>query len=150
LAGFEVSTYGRFSDVHQGQQIAPSLFTIALGGVNYAAAVGLDGAYIVPPQQLPGGRTARAGDVLEIFGTGFGSGVPSQPAGMLVSATPLALPVSATICGQPAVMGYAGLVEPGLNQFNVTVPVVPAGLCSIVLTVQGLPTQDGVVLPVGP
>jgi uncharacterized protein (TIGR03437 family) len=131
------------------QQLAPSLFTITLGGVSYAAAVGLDGAYIVPPQQLAGGQTAKPGDIIQVFGTGLGSGLPSQPAAMLVNPTPLAAPVSASICGQPALVGYAGLVEPGLNQFNITVPNVPPGLCSITLSVQGLPTQVGVMVPIG-
>jgi uncharacterized protein (TIGR03437 family) len=76
--------------------------------------------------------------------------LPSQPAGMLVSAVPLAVPVTAGICGQPALVDYAGLAQPGLNQFNITVPNVPTGLCSVILSVQGLSTQDGVVIPIGP
>jgi uncharacterized protein (TIGR03437 family) len=132
------------------KQLAPSLFTIPLNGTAYAAAVGLDGAYIGPPGQLPGGRAAGPGEVIEIFGTGFGPGIPSQPAGMMVNAVPLSGAVSASICGQAAIVGYAGLVGPGLNQFNVAVPNVPTGPCAITLTVNGLPTQSGVVVPIGP
>lgn len=70
--------------------------------------------------------------------------------GHAVASVPLNTTVTASICEQPAFVNYAGLVGPGLNQFNITVPSVPAGTCSIVLSMQGLSTQSGVMIPTGP
>lgn len=134
----------------QLERLSPSLFTFSLEGVTYAAAVGADGSYIAPPgDQIPGGRAAQPGETVEVFGTGFGPSLPSQPAGMLVTPEPLSGSVMATVCGQAANVAYAGLVEPGLNQINVTIPSVPAGSCSIVFSVGGMQTQSGVLIPVG-
>ena len=85
---------------------------------------------------------------MEIFGTGFGDTVPHQPAGQLVNVSPLANTVTATICGQPANVLYAGLVEPGLNQINVVVPASASGNCGVLFRVAGQSTQSGIVLPV--
>lgn len=131
------------------QSAAPALFPVSVGGTNYAAAVGLDGLLIAPPSQIPGARTAKSGEVLEFYGTGFGDTTPHQPAGQLIGGAPLANPVSATICGQAATVSYGGLIGAGLDQLNVTIPSVPAGNCAVVFSVAGLSTQSGIVVPIG-
>ena len=115
------------------------------GGSTYAAAVGLDGLLIAPPSQIPGARLAKSAEILQLHGTGFGDTNPHQPAGQLVSVATLVNNVSATVCGQPAAVGFAGLVEVGLDQSNVTLPVLPAGNCPVQLVVDGVGTQSGVV-----
>jgi uncharacterized protein (TIGR03437 family) len=65
-----------------------------------------------------------------------------------VNPSPLANTVTATICGQPASVAYGGLVEAGLNQFNVVVPASASGNCSVQFMVTGQSTQSGIVLPV--
>jgi uncharacterized protein (TIGR03437 family) len=130
-------------------QLSPSLFTFSSGGVTYAAAVAADGTLLAPPGQIPGARAAQPGETVEVFGTGFGPSLPSQPAGMLVTPEALSGSVTATICGQAANVAYAGLVEAGLDQVNVTIPSVSAGSCSIVFSVGGMQTQSGVLIPVG-
>ena len=72
-----------------------------------------------------------------------------QPAGQLVNASPLSNTVTATICGLPARVSYAGLVGVGLNQINITVPAVPPGNCPLQLSMATATTQDGIVLPIG-
>jgi uncharacterized protein (TIGR03437 family) len=94
-------------------------------------------------------RAARPGEIVQIFGTGFGETSPRQPAGQLVDAAPLENTVTAQICGQPAAVSYAGLVSPGLNQINLAIPALPAGDCSIQLSVGGSWTQAGVAIPIG-
>jgi len=128
--------------------VAPSIFPVVVGGVMYAAAVATDGTLLAAPGQIPGARAANPGETVEIFGTGFGATAPPQPAGQLVNVSPLANTVTASICGQSATVAYAGLVGPGLNQFNVTIPGSAGGNCTIVLTVAGQSTQSGIVLPV--
>lgn len=128
--------------------VAPSIFPVTVGGVNYAAAVAADGTLLAAPGQIAGSRAANPGEIILIFGTGFGDTVPHQPAGQLVNPSPLANAVTATICGQTANVAYAGLVEAGLNQFNVVVPDSASGNCSVLFQVAGQSTQSGIVLPV--
>jgi len=128
--------------------IAPSIFPVTVGGVNYAAAVAADGTLLGVPGQIAGARAANPGETILIFGTGFGDTVPHQPAGQLVNPSPLANTVTATICGQPANVVYAGLVEAGLNQFNVVVPESASGNCGVLFQVAGQSTQSGIVLPI--
>jgi uncharacterized protein (TIGR03437 family) len=144
-----ISPFGIAQGTATLASIAPSIFPVVFDGVVYAAAVAIDGALLVAPGQIPGSRAANPGETMEIFGTGFGATVPPQPAGQLVPASsPLANAVTASICGKPATVPYAGLVEVGVNQFNVVVPDSASGNCTVVLTVAGHSTQSGVVLPV--
>jgi uncharacterized protein (TIGR03437 family) len=141
--------YGRATSTANIQSFAPAIFPAAAGNATYAAAVGVDGRPIALPDQIPGARLARPGEILQVFGTGFGETVVHRPAGQLVNATPLANTVTATICGQIARVSYAGLVGAGLNQINVTVPVLPPGTCTVQFAVAGTASQDGIVLPIG-
>jgi uncharacterized protein (TIGR03437 family) len=148
--GVEVdSPYGRATGTANVQFLAPAIFPVAVGNTTYAAAVGLDGVLIAPPEQIPGARLARPGEFLQVFGTGFGETIIHQPAGQLVNATALANRITAIICGQPARVSYAGLVGAGLNQINVAVPALPPGNCPLQLSIAGATTQDGIILPVG-
>jgi|GEM_PF-2259824 len=133
--------YGRATGTASVQPLAPALFTVPVGNVTQAAAVGVDGLPIAPPEEIPGARFARSGEILQLFGTGFGETLRHQPAGQLVRATPLVNSVTATVCGQPALVSYAGLVGAGLNEINVTVPVLPPGTCPVRLPVVGTDTQ---------
>ena len=47
-----------------------------------------------------------------------------------------------------ATVAYAGLVSPGLYQFNVTVPSLPSGDAPITAQIGGVQTQTGVSLTV--
>jgi uncharacterized protein (TIGR03437 family) len=63
--------------------------------------------------------------------------------------TTLANSVQIAIGGVNAVVVYAGLVEAGLYQFNVTVPAsLPAGDASVVATVGGVQSQTGVAITI--
>ncbi len=131
------------------QPLTPAVFPVVVEGTTYAAAVGLDGV-IIGPSSLPGTRTAKSGETLQVYGTGFGDTNPHQPASQLGNVAPLVNTVTATVCGHAAAVGFAGLVGAGLDQINVTLPTLPPGNCPVQLNVGGVATQSGVVIPIGP
>jgi uncharacterized protein (TIGR03437 family) len=57
--------------------------------------------------------------------------------------------VQITIGGVAAAVEFAGLVESGLYQFNVTVPAnLPSGDAAVVATIGGVPSQTGVSITI--
>ncbi|MGA2132303.1 MAG: putative glycoside hydrolase [Bryobacteraceae bacterium] len=125
------------------QRLAPELFAWAPGGVNYAAAEHADGTVISPQQPV------HAGEVIELYGTGFGPTSPPIPVSQAAfQPAVLAQPATASIGGMPATVTWAGLIAPGLYQVNVQVPSVAAGDQPVVLSVAGFASAGGVYLPV--
>jgi uncharacterized protein (TIGR03437 family) len=132
----------------QKQQFAPALFTT---GGSYAAAQHADYTYVGQPGLIAGvtAQPARPGEVILLYGTGFGSTNPPLPSAQLVTMPAvLANSVQVTIGGLPAHVAYAGLVEAGLYQFNVTVPSVPNGDAAVVAQIGGVQTQTGVLIAI--
>ena len=120
---------------------APALF--ASGG--NVAAVGPDGTVIDGSTV-----TAKPGESLEIFGTGFGATTPAVTPGALFSGSaPLVTPATVTVGGAPAAVTYSGLVGTGLYQINITVPNLTSGTYPVVATVNGVSSQSGVTLRIG-
>jgi uncharacterized protein (TIGR03437 family) len=84
--------------------------------------------YVFPPNSFSGitSRQAKPGEVIVIYGIGFGP-VPGNPPGQLAqAANGLTLPLAPKFYfgGTQAVVQYAGLVDQsvGLYQFNLFVP----------------------------
>jgi uncharacterized protein (TIGR03437 family) len=133
--------------------LSPSSFNI--GSVQYITAfIYPDEAFALPAGAMPGAnsRPAVPGDVLTLYGIGFGPVMPSTPAGQLVQATNnLALPFQVSVGGVPATVQYAGLAPTytGLYQFNITVPNVPAGNQPLTFTLKGAPGTQTLYLSVG-
>ena len=135
------------------QSASPVLFQVAQGakGQLYPAATAADGTLICDPAVLSGSRPARPGETIVLYGTGFGATSPAEPAGIVI-ANPalLAQPVSATLGGETAIVAYAGLISPGLDQINVQVPSgLASGQYPLALNVNGMLTQANVWLVVG-
>jgi uncharacterized protein (TIGR03437 family) len=133
----------------QKEQFAPAFFTM---GGSYVAAQHADYTYVGKPGLIAGVTTqpAKPGETIILYGTGFGPTNPPLPSAQLVT-TPavLANSVQVTIGGvavQPQI--YAGLVEAGLYQFNVTVPNVPDGDAAVVAQIGGVQTQTGVLITI--
>jgi uncharacterized protein (TIGR03437 family) len=108
------------------QKLAPAFFTYPSGTTSYVAAVHQDGTLVGPAG--PSSRPAVPGEVIEIYGTGFGATNPASPTSQLISQPePLSLPATVTIAGVNAQVQWAGIVSSGLYQFNVQIPNVAAG-----------------------
>ena len=133
----------------QKQQFAPAFFWMA--GGPYVAAQHADYTYVGKPGLIAGVTTqpAKPGEMILLYGTGFGPTSPPLPSAQLVT-TPahLANSVQVTIGGVDAPVAYAGLVEAGLYQFNVTVPSVPSGDAAVVARIGGVQTQTGVSITI--
>jgi len=120
---------------------APGLFPSGQG--NYIAAQHADGS---PVGGYTGSTPAKPGEVIILWGTGFGPSSPATPAGKVVTAAPAApgnlTGITVTIGGVPATIQYAGITISGLAQINVTVPSSLAnGDAPVVATVGGVQTQ---------
>lgn len=133
------------------QPMAPALFTYDAENRRYAAAqhsgdysiVGRAGLYL-------GSTPARPGEVVVLYGTGFGPTSPPVAAGQVVTqASRLAYPVTVTIGGVQAEVMWAGLSGAGLCQLNVRVPASLAnGDAGVVAEIAGTRTQENVFLTV--
>jgi len=93
---------------------------------------------------------AKAGDTVELFGTGFGPTNPPVPAGRAFSsAAPTANPVTLHINNVSVTTSFTGLSGAGLYQLNLTVPSgLGTGDVSLQATVGGAQTPSGVVISV--
>jgi len=102
--------------------------------------------YIGPAGGLPfPSRPVKAGEILLLFGVGFGPTTPAVPAGQLFSgaASCVTLP-TVTIGGVQAIVSFAGLVGAGLYQFDVVVPNAGGGDKPLLASAGGVSTPTGV------
>jgi uncharacterized protein (TIGR03437 family) len=116
---------------------APSWFLL---DASHIAAVHADGTIVGPA------RPARPGEIVSLFGTGFGPTTPTTGSGVLLSsAATLANPaqLQLRIGGQSAAVQFAGLVGPGLYQVNVTIPAVADGDQPVTAAIGGAATPAG-------
>lgn len=130
------------------RQIAPALFTINSQGTGPAAATHANG------QVISAANPARPGEVISVYGNGFGQTNPAFQVGQLPS-SPASLTSGATaeIGSLPADVSYAGVAPgfAGLYQFNVRVhPSLGSGDHVIFVRTGGFATQPGVTIRVGP
>ena len=122
------------------RRFAPGFFQFP--GEN-AAAVRADGAYLGPVGLIEGLTTvaAKPGDNILLFGTGFGPTNPAtDPSELAKSPAPTANTVRIQIHTQQASVAFAGLISPGLYQFNVTVPDLADGDYPVTAEVNGVRT----------
>ncbi len=94
---------------------------------------------------------ATAGEIISIYGTGFGTtNPPTSSATLVTQPNPIAKPVTVTIGGVNANVIYAGVSLPGVTQLNVQVPagLVP-GNQPVVASAAGFQTALTAYLPVG-
>jgi uncharacterized protein (TIGR03118 family) len=99
------------------EPLAPAFFTLGTNATNgnaYIAAEHASGTLIGPAATIKTASPAEPGETIMLFGTGFGGPVNS---GQLLAPTP-----TIVIDGIEANVTFAGLVGPGLYQFNVVVP----------------------------
>jgi uncharacterized protein (TIGR03437 family) len=123
--------------------VAPSFFTF---DGTHIAATHADNTPIT--QASP----AKPGEIIVMYGTGFGPTNPPTQAGVLVSSAHPIDPMSTlaiSINDTPAEIAFAGITAVGLYQFNLTVPAtVPDGDAKVLATINGVQTQDGAFIVV--
>jgi len=108
--------------------LAPVSFQV--DGNQYVAAVLPDGSFALPVGAIAGvnSRPANPGEIVTLYGIGFGPVTPSAAAGQVVTQqNQLTLPFQVMFGQTPAQLTYYGLAPTmvGLYQFDVVVPSVP-------------------------
>ena len=131
--------------------LAPPNFNT--GGFQYAVAIFTDGSYALPAGAIAGlnSRPARPGDIVTLYGVGFGPVIPNIPAGQLAQQeSTLALPFQLSIGGAPAVLLYDGLAPTftGLYQFNIAIPAAASGNQPLTFTLNGVSGTQTLYIPV--
>ena len=145
------SNQGLTSNTFSGTMTAtaPAFF---ISKSNYVAGFKSDNKTIIGPATLfanGASAPAKPGEIISIYGTGFGPASTPIPDGALFTTAIPMTGVSVTIGGAPAPASFAGLVGPGLYQFNVTVPSTLAdGDAALSATVGGATTPTGPLVAV--
>jgi uncharacterized protein (TIGR03437 family) len=110
---------------------------------------------VADPSVVPGGRAAKPGEVVTLYGTGFGATSKNLDAGKVATEASEILDRLTVTIGNLILAGadvsYAGLSPgsiSGLYQFNVKVPVVPDGDTPVTIDIGGVKTQTGAFIPV--
>lgn len=128
-------------------RIAPGFFQFP--NENAAAIRASDAALIGPPNLIDGATTvpAKPGEVILLYGTGFGPTSPATvPNETFSGPRSTSNTVRIEIHNQFADVAFAGLISPGLYQFNVTVPDLPNGDYPVTAEVGGVRTGKFVKL----
>lgn len=136
------------------QNYSPGVFTF--NGSSVAARNASNNYSIVAqPSAIPGGGPAKPGDVVVVYGTGFGFTEPIwQPGEFADGQAPIKGDVRVTVGGvtlDKADVLYAGLSPdaPGFYQFNIRIPAsAPDGDVPLSISVDGVAAQSGVTIPV--
>jgi uncharacterized protein (TIGR03437 family) len=129
------------------QKLAPGFFTYQSGTNSYVAAVHADGTLVGPAG--PSSRPAVPGEIIEMYGAGFGATNPAIPTSQLISQpAPVALPATVSIGGIAAQVQWAGLVSPGLYQLNVQIPSTPNGDQLVQANISGFQTVSNLFVSV--
>ena len=139
------SAQGTFNDSLQA--FAPGLFLFNATAI--AAEDVTTGKLLAMPSVVPGAAPAKPGDIISLFGTGFGDTNPLVGAGQIATGQANITQNVTVKIGDatlaPSDVLYAGLSPgsiSGLYQFNVRIPTsTPSGDIPLVVTVGGAQTQ---------
>ncbi len=133
----------------QLQAFAPAFFMYL--GTNYAIASRLpDYALLGNPSVIPGTAPAKPGDVVTLWGTGFGATNPAVQAGTAVSGAPAVVTLPTVTVGGVVAQVINTVLSPGsagLYQVTVQLPaIVPTGTVAVTASAGGVQTQPGAIL----
>ena len=124
----------------QAQTLSPSFFNLN-GGPYVLAQHGADNSLIGPASfSVPGYAftPAKPGETVVLYANGFGQTSTPVVAGSETQGGNLSPPPIVTIGGTNAQVTFAGLISPGLFQFNVVIPTnAPSGDNTITATYNG-------------
>jgi uncharacterized protein (TIGR03437 family) len=132
--------------------LAPASFNI--NGVQYVFASFADGTYVPPAGAISGvnSRTAKPGDLLTLYGVGFGPVTPAAGDGQIEQQlNTLASSFAIKLGGAPVTASYDGLAPQavGLYQFNITVPAVASGNAALTFSVGEESGTQTLYVPMG-
>ncbi len=138
------------------QNYAPQLF--AFNGTSVAALIGNTAIPVAEPSVVASGRPAKPGEIISLFGTGFGPTNPVYQAGELASSTvlapirdPLKISVGGTTLAASDVLfsgATPGLIS-GLYQINIRIPAATAdGDIPVSVQIGGITSAAGTTIPV--
>jgi uncharacterized protein (TIGR03437 family) len=132
----------------QALALSPSFFVI--NGGPYVVATHANTTLIGPTSLFPGSSTPAApGETIVLYANGFGPTAAPIVSGSAAQSGSLANFPVVTIGGAGASVSFAGLISPGLFQFNVTVPASASnGDNTIAATYSGQATQTGSLLTI--
>jgi trimeric autotransporter adhesin len=125
--------------------VAPGLY--APSGSGYVGA--FEGGALVGS---PGYPAVQPGDVITLYGVGFGPVTPSASPGQIAAgSSTLTTALTVSIGGVSAQVSYDGLAPGfvGLYQFNLTVPAVTPGNLPVALNLGGVSGAQTLLLAVG-
>jgi uncharacterized protein (TIGR03437 family) len=137
------------------QAFAPAFFVYP-NSKSIAAQVGGSSAVIANPAVVAGGRPAKPGEVITLYGTGFGDTNPAVATGQVATGAaqlnnPITVTIGVTTLAAQDVL-YAGLSPGSINglyQFNVRIPAsAPDGDVPVSIAIGGFQTQSGTTIPV--
>jgi uncharacterized protein (TIGR03437 family) len=128
--------------------LSPSFFIAA--GPYVLAQHGADNSLVGPTSLFPGSTTpAKPGETVVLYANGFGPVSQAVVSGSITQTGTLSPLPTVTIGTINAVVQFAGLVSPGLFQFNVVLPpTAPAGDLPLSATYNGATTTSGVLITV--
>jgi uncharacterized protein (TIGR03437 family) len=132
------------------QPQSPTFFTFSGGSGNYVTAVHSDGSLVGPKTLYPGSSTpAHAGETVLLFANGFGPTSNAVVSGSNNQSGALPSLPAVTVNGAAATVQFAGLISPGLYQFNVLLPgSLPSGDNALIASYNGQTTQAGVLITI--
>ena len=149
-AQVKVTTGGVTSAAFTAQAQEYSLSFFIFGAGPYVVGTHANGSDLGPTSLYPGLTTPAApGEVVILYANGFGPVSPPVVAGSDVQSGSLPVLPVIQVGGIPASVQFAGLVSPGLYQFNVVVPEsTPNGDNTLTAQYNGFATQSGVLVTV--
>jgi uncharacterized protein (TIGR03437 family) len=134
---------------------APAFFTF--NGSSIAAQFANTVNIVANPAVVAGARPAKPGEIVSLYGTGFGATNPPVAPGALatgisnVTTTPVTVTIG-NVTLAPADVFYAGLSPgsiSGLYQLNVRIPAsTPDGDIPVTVSVGGMQSPSGATIPV--
>jgi len=137
------------------QEYSPAFFLFP-NSTSIAAEEAGTGAIVADSSVVAGASAAKPGDIVSLFGTGFGAVNPAVAPGAVAGGkASIAGAITVTLGGEtlPAssVM-YAGLSPgsiSGLYQFNIQIPAsAPSGDVPVTIAIGGVQTQAGATIPI--
>lgn len=137
------------------QPFTPAFFVFP-NSMSIAAEKAGTASIVADPSVVAGASPAKPGDIVSLFGTGFGAVTPAVAVGQLATGQASLTNAVTVKIGDSTLASsdvlYAGLSPgsiSGLYQFNVRIPSnAPSGAVPVSISIGGVTTQAGATIPI--